>query len=570
MMPRLYASDEREFDTNGIGRLSDTLSASVYMELNGEFEATLTYPITGKYYDEIKLRSIVVLKVDPASELQPMRVYRITRPINGVVTIYMRHIAYDLGGIVVAPYSAATADLALQGIAGNASITCPFTFETDKTTEASFALVTPTAAFSVMGGVDGSILDTFGGEYEYNGYNVILHNRRGADKGVKIKYGKNLAALTQDIDASEVYTGVYPYWKSMETDSTEVVTLSEKIINLSGEFDYTKILALDLSSNFQDAPTEDELRTAANAYISRNSLGTPSNSITVSFAQMEQSDEYAALTQLERVLLGDAVHVKYTDLGVDATARVVSIEYNPLLERYESVTIGRVKSSVADTLAATTKAVESLPTQTVVEQISSKLSDALMGANGGAVRILDDNGDGMPDTLYIADDPDPVKAVRVWRWNYKGWAASNEGYNGTFVMGATLTDGILANAVTAANLKAGRITSADGKAFYLDLDNGVLKMDASEIALNGANIGDFLRFEFDSDGKPVLSLGSSANQIVLKILNDRIAFCDADGNELAFWTNNAFDIVLLQRFRLGQMQMVTQPNGSISELGVNE
>ena len=569
MIPRLYPADEREFDNNGLGRLSDALSATVYVELNGEYEATIQYPITGAHYDAIKIRSIIVLKTDPVSDPQPMRVYRITRPINGVVTIYLRHIVYDLAGIVVEPYTAPTVDLALQGLAGNASTTCPFTFWTDKTTTARFSLATPAAIFTIMGGVEGSILDVYGGEYEYDAYTVKLHSHRGSDNGVRIKYGKNLTALTQDIDASDLYTGVYPYWRAAD-ESGDVLTLPEGIIYLSDAFDFTRILALDLSFEFFDQPTEDQLRAAAQAYISRNSLGTPSNSITVSFAQLEQSTEYKDLTQLERALLGDTVHVRYNDLGVNATARVVAIEYNALLERYDAVTIGRVRSNVADTLAETRKQVQERPTQSMVDQISSKLSDALMGARGGAVRLLDDNGDGMPDTLYVADNPDPALAARVWRWNYEGWAASSTGYNGPWVMGATLDAGILANAVTAAMLKAGRITSADGKTFYLDLDNGVLRMDASEIALNGANIGDFLRFEFDADSKPVLSLGSSANRIVLKILNDRIAFYDADGNELAYWTNNAFDIVLLQRFRLGQMQMVTQPNGSISELGVDD
>ena len=569
MIPRLYPADEREFDNNGLGRLSDALSATVYVELNGEYEATIQYPITGAHYDAIKIRSIIVLKTDPVSDPQPMRVYRITRPINGVVTIYLRHIAYDLAGIVVEPYTASTVDLALQGLAGNASTTCPFTFWTDKATAARFSLATPAAIFTIMGGVEGSILDVYGGEYEYDAYAVKLHSHRGSDNGVRIKYGKNMTALTQDLDASDLYTGVYPYWRAAD-ESGDVLTLPEGIIYLSDAFDFTRILALDLSFEFFDQPTEDQLRAAAQAYISRNSLGTPSNSITVSFAQLEQSAEYKDLTQLERVLLGDTVHVRYDDLGVNAMARVVAIEYNALLERYDAVTIGRVRSNVADTLAETRKQVQERPTQSMVDQISSKLSDALMGARGGAVRLLDDNGDGMPDTLYVADNPDPALAVRVWRWNYEGWAASSTGYNGPWVMGATLDAGILANAVTAAMLKAGRITSADGKTFYLDLDNGVLRMDASEIALNGANIGDFLRFEFDAEGKPVLSLGSSANRIVLKILNDRIAFYDADGNELAYWTNNAFDIVLLQRFRLGQMQMVTQPNGSISELGVDD
>ena len=226
MIPRLYPADEREFDNNGLGRLSDALSATVYTELNGEYEATIQYPITGAHYDAIKIRSIIVLKTDPVSDPQPMRVYRITRPINGVVTIYLRHIAYDLAGIVVEPYTASTVDLALQGLAGNASTTCPFTFWTDKATAARFSLATPAAIFTIMGGVEGSILDVYGGEYEYDAYTVKLHSHRGSDNSVRIKYGKNMTALTQDLDASDLYTGVYPYWRAAD-ESGDVLTLPE-------------------------------------------------------------------------------------------------------------------------------------------------------------------------------------------------------------------------------------------------------------------------------------------------------------------------------------------------------
>ena len=568
MMPILYAADEREFDSNGIGILNDAISATIYTELNGEFEGVITYPINGAYYDQIMLRSIILMRCDPVSNPQPMRVYQVSKPIDGIVTINLRHIAYDLSGIVAKPFSADTVDLALQGMAGNAVIPCPFTFSTDKSTQANFELQVPSAIFAVMGGVQGSILDVYGGEYEYDGYEIKLHAHRGADNGVSIRYGKNLTSILQQLDVSELYTGVYPYWAPMDPSMGEIVTLPEEVLQASGAYDFERIKPLDLSFDFQAQPTVDELRTAAQAYLSNASIGI-ADSITLSFVQLEQSAEYADLTQVERVLLGDTVHVIYDDLGVNASARVAAIEYDCLLERYNTVTIGRLANSIATTIADVQKQAADKPSRSMVDQISTSLSEAILGARGGSVRILDDNGDGMPDTLYVADDPDPIKATRVWRWNYAGWAASSTGYNGPWTMGATLEDGILASAVTAAMLRAGRITSADGRTFYLDLDNGILRMDASEIALNGANIGDYLRFSFDDQGRPALSLGAAANQIRLLILNDRISFRDADDNELAYWTNNAFDIVLLQRFRLGSMQMVTQPNGSISELGVD-
>ena len=92
------------------------------------------------------------------------------------------------------------------------------------------------------------------------------------------------------------------------------------------------------------------------------------------------------------------------------------------------------------------------------------------------MRLLDNNNDGMPDELYIADNPDPTQAVYVWRFNYMGWAGSSNGYNGPFVMGATIPDGLLATFVTAAHLVAGTIQSADGQSFYLNLDENVLRM----------------------------------------------------------------------------------------------
>lgn len=74
------------------------------------------------------------------------------------------------------------------------------------------------------------------------------------------------------------------------------------------------------------------------------------------------------------------------------------------------------------------------------------LTAAILGANGGSARLLDTNGDGEPDTLYIADDPEPSQAQYVWRFNYLGWGASKNGYNGPFVLGATFDDGGTINA----------------------------------------------------------------------------------------------------------------------------
>lgn len=561
MKPTLYVSTETDFTNNGIGILADAVSCVVTQELNGMYELVLQYPVTGLHYDQIALRSILKILPDPVSDPQPFRIYRITRPINGVVTIYARHIAYDLDGVVCNPFTAETVDLALQGLGGNAVMQIPFLFYTDKTNAATYQLQYPQTIWSQLGGTEGSILDVYGGEYQFDGLTIKLLNHRGADNHVAVRYGKNMTNYEQDMEITNVYTAVYPFWH--DPDGNNLMVMSTPLVSVPGTFDYDRILPLDVSEDFEEMPSEGQLLAKANAYISANNVGVPQVSWTVGMEMLDQSPEYANIANLERVVLGDTVHVYFERLGVTASARCVSIEYDALRNRYTRVQLGKVKSNLAQYLVTQAQEVEEKPSKTLAEQISDNIANALMGVNDGSVRMLDTNGDGSPDTLYIADNPDPALAVRVWRFNYLGWGVSTTGYNGTYTMGATLANGLLADFVTAANLTAGTIRSADGSTFYLDLNNGVLNMDATSISLNGANIGDFLRFSY-VNGKPVLQLGSSQSAITLKILNDRIAFYDNNGNELAYWNNNAFNIIALRRFGLGSLALIEQPNGSTS------
>lgn len=473
---KLYSPTSTNFTNNGLGTLVDAVSCLVKQKINGEYELTMKYPVTGQHYEDIGLRSIVTAKVDAISDDQPFRIYRITKPLNGIVTIYARHIAYDMSGIVISPYEADSLGLALSGIKTNATTDCPFSFETDKAVASPFKLSTPKNLWMMLGGSEGSILDKYKGEWEFDGYKATLWNRRGSDRGVAIRYGKNMTNVEQDANCSNVYTGVYPYWYNAETDT--LVQLPERIIRAAGTYDYDRIFSLDLTEFFESVPTEDQLRERGEAYIVNNDIGVPTVSWKVEFVTLEQSEEYKGMRLLESIYLGDTVTVQFEKMGIDARARAVEIQYNSLLERYESVTLGSIKNNFADTVLAQQKEIAKKPSRTLVESIVNTLADGILGTLGGSVRLIDTNNDGMPDELYIADNPDPAQAVKVWRFNYEGWAASSSGYNGPFTMGATLDSGLLATAITAAHLTAGTIQSADGASFYLNLDENILRMAA--------------------------------------------------------------------------------------------
>ena len=241
-----------------------------------------------------------------------------------------------------------------------------------------------------------------------------------------------------------------------------------------------------------------------------NEIGVPAVSWKVEFVALEQTEEYKGQGFLERISLGDTVLVEFDELGVNASARAVKTVYNVLCDRYENITLGRVKANLAQTIVDQNKEIAKKPNKTLAEKISSALAAAILGANGGAVRLLDTNYDGWPDTLYIADHPDPAQAVKVWRYNYEGWAASKNGYNGPFVLGATLDDGLLANFVTAANLVAGTIQSQDGKTFFLDLDNGVLRMQATELSISGKTVDEIAQGKADTAQEAAKNAASEA------------------------------------------------------------
>ena len=473
--PVLYSATETNFDHNGIGILSACVSCEVTEESNGIFELAMQYPMDGIHYEYIADRAIIKARADQFRQPQLFRVYAISKPMNGIVTVLAEHISYDLSGIPVKPFTASTASSALTGLKNNAVVNCPFDFWTDKATSANFKVETPSSIRSRLGGVAGSILDVYGGECEFDNLTVKLHNSRGQNRGVTIRYGKNLTDIKQDQNCSNVATGVYPYW-FLETDVGNVlIELPEKIVPAPGTYNFVKIRTLDLSSEFDEQPTEAELREATQKFINANNIGVPIVSLTVSFAQLEQTEEYKHLKLLERVSLCDTVNVEFPALKVSATAKAVKMVYDVIAERVKSVTLGSVRANIADTISTQAKEIEKKPSKTFMETAIQNLTKTILGAKGGSVRFLDENGDGEPDTLYIADNPDPTQAVKVWRFNYEGWGASDNGYGGPFKIGATLNDGIVADFVTAGTLygllfKAGRIESLDGQ-ISIDLTN---------------------------------------------------------------------------------------------------
>lgn len=506
MRPILYNSTESSFLNNGVGILSDAIKCIVKEERNGAFELEMEYPVTGIHYDEIMLQRIILAKPNQTMQTQPFRIYRITRPMNGIVTIYAEHISYDMSGIAISTFTATDINDAFAKLKQHAVGSCPFNFVTDKTTTGTMNVNIPCSMRSQLGGKAGSILDVYGGgEYIFDRYTVRLLQHRGLDNGVVIRYGKNLTDIKQEENCTKVYSAVYPYWINNDTGALKEIT--GKIVRVSGTFPVERILTYDLSQSFNSEPTEAQMISKTESYINSNGIGIPSVNLDVSFAQLEQSEEYKGLALLERVSLCDTVKVHFPKLGVDATAKAIELTYNVLLDRVESITLGDARTKITDSIFETQEAIEQFPTSPEIASMVALLTQSLIGASGGAVRLLDENQDGTPDTLYIADDPDPTQAVKVWRFNYQGWGVSTTGYQGPYTMGATLETGLVADFITAGTLNAARIAAGSIALSKLIAStangDGIVKLDGTGMEVSHSGIGTQSKSTLKSDGLKV-------------------------------------------------------------------
>lgn len=490
MIPILFPADAATYTTQGLGALSDAISCRVREERNGEFELEMQYPQAGLHFSEIADRCIILAIPSPWRAAQPFRIYRITKPLNGVCTVYARHITYDLSGIPVNAFSAQNAAGALSGLKTNSAVQNPFEFWTDKQTAAAFTVAVPASIRSLLGGSTGSILDVYGGEYEWDGWTVRLHEHRGADRGVTIRYGKNLTDIEQDRNIANVRTGLYPYWADNDGN---LVICDPPIVNAPGSYDFVNVQTVDFSQEWQEAPTPAQLKARAEQYIQANEIGVPTVSISVSFVDLSRTDQYKDLALLEQCDLCDTVTVQFEALGIDATAEVVSIETDVLLERYDKIEVGSLRTNIADTIVDNKQS-----TDEQIKQTTSYLEDRIQQStdlitNGGGYIYRKFDADKNWVEIGSTDNLDLSKAIHVWRWNNGGFGYSGNGYNGPYRTAITqdghiVADFIDAGTLTANIMRAGILQDVEGKAFYLDLPNGVLRMNATELSIKSSAV----------------------------------------------------------------------------------
>lgn len=447
MIPILYDQSEKDFTSGGLGFLAECVSCQVSEERNGIFECQFVYPITGSKYNLIQERAIIFATHDDSGIPQPFDIYARSAPINGLVTFYAHHISYRLSNAVVMPFVATSCADAMEKIEANivTDVDGDFTFWTDKTTSGDYAKTVPSIVRTTLGGEEGSILDVYGkGDYMFDKFAVKLYANRGSDTNVEIRYGKNLVDIEHKIDRSEAYNAIVPYW--LNEESGTLVTLPEGYVYYDDGTAYIVAIPFSMNEYFETQPTEEELRTQAQNLLDSSDAWVPDEGFSVDFVQLWQTEEYEQYAPLQRVNLCDTVRVYYPELGVNAVReRVVKTVYNTLLDRYDEITLNELPTTLT---GMTQQQIQTETSNSVtVEGMRASINLAIQlirGGLGGYIAMPADQ-DGLPQAIYLLDQPSTADAVNVIRLGSDGISCSSSGISGPFSSIIDMTGGIFGN-----------------------------------------------------------------------------------------------------------------------------
>lgn len=347
MIPILYDSSEIAFTNNGLGRLRDCISCVVTEERNGIYECDFEYPMNGVNFDKIQLGRIIAVKHDDTNDIQPFDIVSCSKPINGIVTFHANHVSYRQSKLTVAGTNINSLADAFT-LLGTATPSNPFTYETDmvKTGYLSAANGIPRSVRQMLGGVEGSILDAYGGEYEWDGFLVRLLSARGVQRDLTIRYGVNMLEYNEETDYSGTYTAVVPYWTGGDS-----IIVGSVVDSGNTPYDgHSNAIPLDLTDKFENEPTTSELEAAAASYMLSNQTHLPKNSIEIQFVQLQDSNEYAQFAPLLKCELCDWVNVIFPDYKTTGRFKIVKTAYNVLLERYDSLELGTLSTTLSEAL----------------------------------------------------------------------------------------------------------------------------------------------------------------------------------------------------------------------------
>ena len=353
MIPILYDTNETSFTSNGLGRLRDATEVKVVEERNGVYEADFKYPVTGANFDKIKIGRIIGVTHNESEDIQPFDIVSYSKPIDGIVTFHCTHISYRQSYMTVTGSNISSLADAFD-LLGTAEPDNPFVYETNKTSSAYMAAADgkPKSVRSLLGGTEGSILDTYGGEYEWDRFRVILHDNRGVTRPFTIRYGVNMLKYDETFDTQGSYSSCIPFW----ANGTEIVIGDRQFATGVTIANRGECVPLDVSDKFQSKPSKADVEAMGLAVMASKNVYNPTQTLHVEFARLQDVPDYENFRRLYQCNLCDIINVAFPDYDFTGQFKIVKTTWDVLADRYESLELGDLSISLAQALGVNNSA----------------------------------------------------------------------------------------------------------------------------------------------------------------------------------------------------------------------
>ena len=353
MTPILYEKDEIDFTSQGLGSLVEIYDVDVEEQRNGLLQLTASYPVSGLRYADISVGRIILAKPNQRDDVHAFRIVSTELDVTGYsLMIEADSITYDLNHNIVKHLNVSGADgqtmmSALKNAIVNPSI---FNFYSDINHVSSTSLDYVNPMEAIMG-VKGSFLQIWGGELKRENRRVAMFNRRGRDNVATFRLGKNIAGLKYSVDISSLVTRIIPT-KSVQNDDQTTTTLEGTPVDSQYINNYEQIYTLPLEFTDDSIKTVADLNAAAKGWFTQSAntgRDKPTVTIDIDVLSLQDSADYQdKFKNLESVSLTDTVTVYVPEYGVNVTAIVNELHYDPILDRVTKMTVGTAKQSFAD------------------------------------------------------------------------------------------------------------------------------------------------------------------------------------------------------------------------------
>lgn len=544
----IYLSDTSDFDNNGLGFLTDCLSASVVEEINGVYNLNIEYLLNGHLSEYLERENIIKCEVADGTK-QLFRIKHIEKDFNKI-KVTANHIFYDLldNFLLDASPTNLAAQAFGQWILSKTNFVQPYTFTSAIATTKSARYVRKNPVEAIMGDEYNSMINLFSGEVLRNNFNITLKTRLGEDRGLTLLVAKNITGVNITIDDSELYTRVLPL-------GYDALMLPEVYVDspLINTYPTPKIRKYEFSDIKYDPGSEEEgvytdiqdayqaLRDATNELYA-NGLDKPQINVSIDWIELSKTEEYKNYQDLETIRLGDTLRANL--LGLEYITRVIAINYNPLGHRVDSFTIGEVKPNITNALNQVEKLAQEVNVTTILDEARTNATNLINNALTGYIYLDYETGN-----LYIMDTDDPSTAQRVWRWNLNGLGYSDSGINGTYDLAMTMDGSIVADFISTGTLNTSVIEGYDsltisvtnqGEAIEqygdrleeIGSDINTLTDDIDDINTNGVSKLSNTLVTIDSQG---INVSTNLSKISTIMSNDTFAIKDNANNYLAYF-----------------------------------